>query len=520
MKTYLENGFATYGGINFRNSWFIYTDRGTGGSTWTLEFAGVEDNIEALELERLPNGMFSYGVELVDIVYYYLKSTSSSLWWNIFAPRPFVNQRNVWQILFQGNNQDLLRRRQRMEIAELGCTGSFMNLGDLLETPRYLTSQFSGVSHTTGGFDHTGELKNIMTHAVDFFAPSTTTSLPRNGGSTPLALSSLYVLSEISRGNYGGEVIGGVQSDRDQFTVRRGDQSFYDTLRAFCEQSAIRLGYRFEHSGSGPSSQIRVIFDVKTITQSRDYGKTVATPDKSLNLDQAISFSSVVVRGDNILKAETRYETTSDKDATQIVRIKEGARASRSFNFEPILINNPIDIQDNNRDDEWPFFKAPIRQTNQIFTTTVSIPGATSDDLVKVHEKTKVTWGAGATEYVVVDPDGLKNPVSARDFKNNTRTQITYYLQINDSQVNGSITAAITSALIDVFSNEKNAIIEVEWCISQNTKVLADYICGRYSLSGEIATAFPQINWGRAIPISMEIDFLADKVKHKYMMVK
>lgn len=513
LRTYLEQGYGSYGGMTRRNTWYLYTDRGTSGATWSLEFAGVEDNVEALELEALPNGMFGYSVELVDIVYFHLKTRTGTDFVGCSGTRS-SRQRSLYQVYLIDANSE---RTQEHELYYVGLDGYMMSVRDLLDAFRNGGATFEAVSHSSisGSFDYSSALRDMMTHAVDFYSVQSTTSVPRQPSAAALGSDSIFILSEIRKGS---DLIGGICSAADALGIGNPSTSLYDILRQFAEQSFVRVGYRFEASGSGPTTAIRAIFDVKLITQARDFAKTSGSSDQTLDLDSSLSYSSITVRGDNILKAEVRYETQSDKDATQIVKIQQGARASRSFNFEPILINMPVDIGDQNRDNYWPRFKAPIRQTNQLYYNTLgtSMLGA----FIKVHEKTKVTWGSGATDSVTVDSDGMDTPVKAADFKNNTNTQTTYYLQINDAQVNSCISAGVTSGLISVFANEKNAILEAEYPLSANTKVMPDYICGRYTLTGAVTTTFTQLNWSRAIVLSIEVDLMSDTVKHKYMLVK
>jgi hypothetical protein len=516
LQTFLEQGYGTYGGYECRNTWYLFSDRGTSGATWSLEFAGCEDNVEALELEPLENGMFSYSVELVDIAYFWMKTrTGKDMFTSLFIT-PSSPQSTCWQVYFSSSG--LASRRQEFEFFSINASGRFYKLEDVCNAYYSTSPSFVALSHTYGSqFDYTQTLKSLMTHAVTFYRQDSYTALPRTATSI-VPNNYLYVIGKIESGS---NVIGGVLSPNDQFGLANPNTSSYDVLRQLAEQSFVRIGYRFERTGTGSGTQIRVIFDVKQITQARDYDRTVATPDQTLSLDSSLSYSKVTVRGENILKAETRYETTSDKDATQIVKIQKGARASRSFNFEPLLINMPVDVQDNNDQNTWPRFKAPLKQTNQIyFNIGDSGMGSPNQAFVKVHEKTQVQWGTLVTDKVVVDPDGLKNPVSATDFKTNPTTQTTYYLQINDCQVSGGISGAVTSALITVFANEKNAILEADWIVSQNTKVLPDYICGKYALTGTITTRFTGLNWTRAMPTSIEWDLMADTVKHKYMLVK
>jgi hypothetical protein len=528
MQTYLEAGedtFANPAGYR-RNTWYLYTDRGTNGATWTLEFVGCEDNIEALELAPLENGQFSYNVELVDVAYYWLKTLPTYAAFGTVAlalsgASLYDSEKNAWQIKLVGSG--LFEREQLHEFWSINTTAKFAKVEDVMTILNDLAFHFSdSLTHCAAndGFDYGENLKTIFTQAVDWYRPDSITSLPRNAAATASVVGDLYMCATITPGS-GGDPIGGMLAPQDKYGIVNPNEAPYDILRQLCEQCGVRVGYRFSYTGSGASTQIRVIFDVKTITQGRDATKTSETVDDTLSLSDALTYSSITKRGDNILKAEVRFETESDKDATDIVKIQRGARASRSMNMEPRLHNIPVHILDNNPDETWPRFKAPIRQTNQLFISGSVYGGlfGAANNFIKLHEKTKIVYGAGGSDYVEVDPDGLKNPVKATDFKTNAATQATYFLQLNDCQVNGCISAALCELLLKVFSDENNAIVEVEWPLQVSSKVMPDYIAGKYALTNEAVTKFTAIDWARAMPVSIAVDLMQGRVTHRYYMV-
>lgn len=535
MQDYLEEASEVETNIAGyrRNTWYVYTDRGTNGATYTLEFVGCEDNIEALELAPVENGMFTYNVELVDVAYYFMKSIPASAAFGIStmvlselaASKTIFQDSNrvCWQVMV--DNDNYRDRQQEHEFFSINTYAKFAKLDDILSAIYTLPYIFQEpILHTTIGnsFDYGNNLKNIITHAVQFYPVDDVTVLPRVASSTPLDNDDVYVCAAIYANNTTMNPLGGMLAPSDGYTIAGNNDSMYDVIRDLCEQSAVRVGYRFAQVSSGATTEIRLIFDVKTITQARDAAKNSDTADATLSLSKALTYSSVTKRGDNILKAEVRYETGSDRDATEIVKIQKGARASRSMNIEPRVHNMPVHILDNNPDDNWPLFKAPIKQTNQLFFRG-DLVNNEARNFIKVHEKTRIIWGwdaVGSTyEYVEVDPEGLKNPVQARNFKTDNSIQAEYFLKLNDAQVNGCITAALCDVLLTVFSDEDNAIVEVEWPITYNTKVMPDYIAGKFALTNEAAGKFPNINWSRAMPVSISVDLLAGKATHRYYMV-
>lgn len=528
MQEYLEDGYEEdpllLAGYK-RNTWYLYTDRGSSGATWSLEFAGCEDNVEALELQPLDNGFFSYNVELVDIAYYWLKTMNGKQFFNTIGlgvakilSQDISSAPNAWQIKLTANGDLTVEQREQVhEFSSINAEGSFLSIANLMDTYYNSSTYFAeSLTHAANGsFDSTNALRNLMTHAVQYYAPASITSIPRNADSTALTSAQMFMLAEITPVG-DANAIGGMLTPNDKYGIGNANTTAYDVLRELCEQSGVRVAYRFTTSGSGASTAINVVFDVKMITEGRDH---VSNADQTLSLSEALTYSSITKRGDNILKAEVRFETDSDRDATDIVKIQRGARASRSMNIEPRLHNMPVHIQDNNPDPSWPRFKAPIKQTNQLFVrgSYYPAPAGSANNFIKVHEKTGIKYSS--TESVVVDADGLKNPVRAVDFRTNSQTQATYFLQINDCQVNGCITAALCNLLLTVFSNENNAIVEVEWPLSISNKVMPDYLAGKFALTDKAALEFLTIRWDRAMPVSISVDLMQAKATHRYFMV-
>lgn len=503
-----------------RNTWYLYTDRGTNGATYSLEFVGCEDNIEALELQPLDNGMFGYNVELVDAAYFWLKTiTGADVWPGNATSQP--SEVNVWQIKLPGSDVEQLHL-----LGAVGLNGTFVKLVDLLDqynnTSVNFTSRITHCAAASGNFDYGNKLKDVFTQAVSWYAPKNITSLPREAATNPMTNNpslkdEIWVCSAIYPNNSTTKV-GGLFSSQDKYGIANANISAYDVLRDFCEQSAVRVGYRFAYTGSGGTTQIRVIFDVKTITEGRD----ASGSDETLSLESALTYSSITKRGDNILKAEVRFETESDKDATDIVKIERGARASRSYNIEPRLHNMPVHIADTNPSQTWPLYKAPMKQTNQMYVrgNYYAPPNGNPSNFIKLHEKTAIRYGLDGGESITVNVTSLEYPAGATNFPTNAEKQASYYLKLNDSQVNSSLSAALCTLLLHVFADEDNAIVEVEWPLKLSSKLMPDYVAGKYTLTDGAATEFTTINWSKAMPTSISIDLMQGKATHRYFMVK
>ena len=182
----------------------------------------------------------------------------------------------------------------------------------------------------------------------------------------------------------------------------------------------------------------------------------------------------------------------------------------------------PVHIDDTNPADVWPLFKAPMKQTNQMYVrgNYYAPPNGNPSNFIKLHEKTAIRYGLAGGESISVNVTSLQYPAGATNFKTNAEKQASYYLKLNDNQVNSSLSAALCTLLLHVFADEDNAIVEVDWSLKQSTKLMPDYIAGKYTLTDGAATEFTTINWAKAMPTSISVDLMQGKVTHRYFMVK
>jgi hypothetical protein len=61
-----------------RNIFVLYSDRGTGGATWTTEFVGVENDTDGFTVSPTATEVYEYDVELVDVVYHAMKTLTGN----------------------------------------------------------------------------------------------------------------------------------------------------------------------------------------------------------------------------------------------------------------------------------------------------------------------------------------------------------------------------------------------------------------------------------------------------------
>lgn len=512
------------------NVWVLYTDRGTNGATWSVEFAGTPDNVETLELEPLGNGDYAYSIEVVDLAYMCMKTTNGKThiacdWGEAIAEWGAVRVPNglPWQVFLAaqrgrnqfGNGTFLLLASNTFQVMQRVATSLAGTLGGATNSFSDYTGKFPDL------FDRTQSLRNIFTVALELYECTTDGissggKLRRRTGSA-LASNKLLLTTNVGIPDDESTTIGGLYSAFDDYGWGRADVSPYDIMRDLCEALGVKASYRYEIVPAGTyanqdANAIGIIWDIKRIGSSRDYANNVDTADVTLDMNRAITQPKITVRGENILKSEVRFETSNSEDKTEIVRISQGARASRSMNVEPIVHNIPIYLKEwDERRGRW----EPFKQTNLLYFGGLGTNGTADGTIYKVHEDTLYWYGPGANQYVSVSSSASDNPVEQND-----DNQQAYLIQLAALQVETSMASALTKLHLKAFSDITNALVEIEWPLTTSNYVLPGALAGRHNLTGPAATAFTSLAWSRALPVSIEVDWVEGTSKMTYFLLK
>lgn len=520
MQGYIDSsGYVT-------NTWLLYSDRGTNGATWSLEFAGAEDNVESLELEPLGDGQFAYSVELADLAYITMKTSMGRE--NIqtqkgsFATYGVVSVPNntPWQMYLNAlagrnefgdtTNLDLYASTVYNVMDRVSCSLG-KNLGEATN---------SSTGDQPALWDLTNTLRNIFTAALELYGCTTdgvvVSGKARRKTTPALTTSQMYLTTNVVE-RTGGNTLGGIYSIADNYAWARPDVSAYDVMRDLCETLGVKASYRFSIVAAGTYSgqttdAIGITWDIKRIGASRDYANNVDTADTTIDTDRAITQAKITKRGENILKSEVRFETSNSEDKTEIVRVANGARASRSMNVEPIVHNIPVFLKEyDERRGRW----EPFKQTNLIYFQGNGSNGSPDGSIMKVHEDTLYWYGPGATHYVSVSSAASDNP-----YQNTDENQQFYMVQLASLQAQTSMAAALTKLHLKCFSDADNALVEIEYPMSLSAYVLPSALAGRHALTGAGPSTFTTLAWTRALPVSIAVDWMAGTSKMTYYLMK
>ena len=507
-----------------QNVFILYSDRGTNGTTWSVEFAGCEDNVEALELEPLGDGQYAYSIELVDMAYFSMKTMmgDNSILSASKKGELQVPNKTPWQMYLNA----LAGRNEAGDTTDLDLYASTVYnvmdyiAGKLGASAVQLTNSGLPFYDFPGLFDVTNTLRNIFSAALELYGCTTdgvvVSGKARRKTTPALTTSQMYLTTNIIE-RTGGTTIGGIYARGDNYAWQRPDVSLYDIMRDLCETLGVKASYRFSIIPNGTvtnqsADAIGITWDIKRIGSSRDYANNVDTADVTIDTDRAITQAKITKRGENILKSEVRFETSNSEDKTEIVRVANGARASRSMNVEPIVHNIPVFLKEyDERRGRW----EPFKQTNLIYFQGDGSNGSPDGSIMKVHEDTLYWYGPGATHYVSVSSPASNNP-----YQNTDENQQFYMVQLASLQAQTSMAAALTKLHLKCFSDADNALVEIEYPMSISPYVLPSALAGRHVLTGAGPSTFTTLAWSRALPVSIAVDWMAGTSKMTYYLMK
>lgn len=508
MRGYLKYGYdTTLPPEQFlkRNTWWLWTDRGTNGVTWSLEFVGCEEQSEGIDLEPGPGDTYEYAVELVDVVYHSMKyATGEELFNNIatsgtdlFA-RTFESFFNILVADGRGYNvfQKALTRNTFMvkadKVMELFAQGlsKFYN-------SRYVRS---GATWPLGAV--MSGLDNLFTSALTLKKQSIR-GLPRTAGAN-LTASEMYLIYQTSF-DYG--IVGGISSPIDKYAWGRGDVTPWDVLHDLAETLGVKISYAFDFLA--PTNAANVVFYVRRVGSTLTHGDASATAyDAQLGASKMSERARIIKRGSGIQKAEVQFESESDADARAVVRLSSAARGSRSMNVEPIVHNIPTYQVDS---DERQGRSGPLLQTNLIFFQS---PEA-SDTFILCHENTRYRYLPGSSgAYVDATTTAGSNPIQHEDDGENDGE---YRLQLNAIQTTATMQSALAKFAVHVFGADQNGIMESSWNLLTTTQAMPHRLGAVHDLSyaqnagaggaSYLASAFDEMTWTRCILTKSSVNY-------------
>jgi len=509
-------------GFQGRNTWMLFSDRGTAGATYSLEFCGVEDNVDALDLEPGDNG-YVYNAELVDVVYFTLKTyTGYNLFFG-YTPEDSQPYREVFDSIETGgsgtdNQTSIISFPARVGSSLSAFRSSFEHV---MSHIRYAAGNSLNLLNARANpwialqgsnFDVGNDLRNLIETGVEMYEQDS--NAPRKAGAA-LTKSTAYLTTHISLTNNASQayntVVGGLVARGDKLGWGRDDITAWDIFKRLAETMGVKLSYSFGYDNTTYTSPTRpfvtVKWNVRRIASPINSSNTSDVSDYSVDLTTALSRPSISIRGNNVLKGEARIEGFNDEDVSEWAYISRGTESSRSINVEPILNNYPTYKSSTVNGVGW--YRRAYLQTNNVVTKY----SASNDQLLKAHEDTKVYWGPVSTQAITVS-----TPASAE------LPQITnaglYKLTLAERQVRSCLPYALVKFYSTIFAQEDSASIELEYDLRASLGYLPLSLGARVAFSNGAAATFTSLPWARAITTSIVTNWTDGTTKARYYLME
>jgi hypothetical protein len=500
-----------------RNIFVLYSDRGTGGVTWTTEFVGVENDTDGFTVSPTATEVYEYDVELVDVVYHAMKTLTGN---DAFTTGDALFPRNpstplpAYRKLFGV----LMTNRTGCNTYQNAPGPLYMPIGDVLEwmgravRDHLIDYYFHGTDFLTLGVNN---LPTLFASALELKS-SDYDDYDRDPGSA-LTSSTAYVVSHAGIGNAFtlDSAPGGLLGRQDKYGWGRDDVTVYDIMRDICETLGIKCRYGISITSSGLGSVVQVDFTARRVGSPLASNTSVTGYDAQIAATQMLERPSIGRGENNIGKAEVRWESEFSEDVKELVRLKRGTDGSRSMNVEPIIHNAPVYLP-NADEDEGRY--GPLLQTNLIYFKR---PETGQNTLVMAHENTRYYYLPGGA-YVQVTTTAMKQPVQHDDNEGN------YRVQLNSVQAQATMAYGLTQLLLHLFSNPDNATIECTWNALKTPTMLPNNVGGVYDLStnsggsggtADFADVLPNLAWTKAIMTSSSHNWMTGEISTKFFLL-
>ena len=522
LQTYLRGRFTPSASGDKPNTWLFWSDRGTAGGSYLLEFCGVQDNIESVEYTPNDSGEYEATYELVDALHWAMSHTSGEDVFGIVAvptPQSATRYTNYYDVMrFNGVAGPLLTSGlwgtvgvKRADITRYACTSSFAYV--MQQLYEGLTAKLSatlarttnvGTIATLTAADLGLDLQTMIEKGVRFYSTDFTGERAKStvlDSTTALLTTHVYI---------DGEVLGGICSSHDSYGWAQAT-AIIDIVKDLCETLGVKASYYPSYVASGSGDYIAYTWN---ISSPGDYdGDATATP--TILLTRGTDYVSIVEGGATIGKVEVRYDLHSakyDQDITEYEATDSRSRSTRSWNTEPILHNIPSykpmqSAYDGAREDG-------LYQTNLIWHNT-------NGALEKAHEECRMTISNNMaiyydTTFAEALPTDLPHDVS-RQLSDDPTKQALVSGWLNTAQRQCS-PVALAEGVLQMFKPATQTTIEVTYPLTYSANVLPSKFGTKHSLSGGPVDVFTHLPWAHAMIVGMSTDWTAGTNTISYVL--
>ena len=523
LQAYLRTGKETTSpapAILKRNVFVLYSDRGTGGVTWTTEFVGCENDTDGFVLQPGAGDVYEYEIEAVDVVYHAMKTLTGAECFNQgelypgqlkMPSTPIRQYHKMWNMLMLNTTgQNVYQEREGVLHMSVSDVLTWMSNGLLY----HLTTYYMHGTTTLLG-NVISNLTNIFTTSLELRSCNTDQP-PRLPNASPvLTGSTAYFTTHagITRNYAINDAFGGILGRQDKYSWGRSDVTIYDVLRDLCETLAVKMSYTMDVDSSFLGPFFTLTFRPRRVASPIAGDSSTTGYDAQVGALQMITKPKIGRGENNIGKAEVRWESEYSEDVKEISRLDKGTDGSRSLNVEPIIHNIPTWLPE--ADDEDGRY-GPFLQSNGIYFKVGTA-------LHLAHENTRYYYSPGSPgNYVQVTTTAGEQPIVHDD------KEAEYRIQVNAIQAQATMAYGLTQLLLHLFANPNNATIEATWSALKTPVVLPNFVSAVYDLStnlggsggtADFADVLPNLPWTKAILTSSSHNWMTGEVDTKFFLM-
>jgi hypothetical protein len=518
LQGYLRNKYVSVTDILFGqhdryNTFMYWTDSGTNGSNWTLLFVGVVENTDGADYDINPQQELEVEYNLIDGAYHTMLQITGDLstisrsaieqTGGLIYDYYAINGRSQWRNEFgAAGNTDIAT-------AHFKTWSGFMDdLRTRISGQTYArVARSANILTAATSFDYNNRLYDLIDTGVRLQAYNTDGS---GDAFANLGDTNAYILQYIVSG---GEVVGGLYSDKDEYSVSQA-QCMKDIISDLCETFCVKMYWKPEYVVDAGGNYIKWDLEVSTLLGNKR-GNTTPT---DYSLDKVVSIDAFREGAGIIGKAETRVTLEGDdKNVTEFVTSSGRSRSERSINIEPILNNLPTPKNSlTQRTLAGITYKQResigVDQTNSIFSNDGSFAwGGLSYGYAKAHHDTKVVVRGSANGGAIVtsyDATSSTKPTSAEEPQ--------HIAWMNEIQTQAGIPKALSKALFNTFNDEFQCELVLTWPNASN--LLIDQVGAVHDLEDGLADVLTQYNWDKACVVAVRHSFSDGTTELTYLL--
>jgi hypothetical protein len=501
-----------------KNTFLYFSDRGTGGVTWSLEFCGTPAKIAGTSYTK-EAGAYTTSIELVDAMYDALVGMPmSKIESNAWAG-------NYHTVLYDVGFPSAVRSDayHTARVEDTGwSTGFFVeswasifnkirtNITAELIRQTCRTTNISAAA-TQQAADATGNMPALIGNVVEFY--ECTTTYPRYIGNALTTSTAKLVTRVIEKDT--AATVGGMVSTRDEVSWARYETA-WDWYKDLCESFGAKVAYRPVYNAGGGNPYISYVWSVGNVKGWFDFTQTAS-------LDDSLEYPEFTETEDAIAKAETRTEMFSDNNVTQWVVNSGVMRADKQFTSQMYLHNLPttMDTIRGGDSDQAAFASIGLFQTNRIVYEA-------NGQCFLAHPTLKIyTSPSNSTLYTATDPDsavdlGTEPPTYAFDQATTDR----YNLWVNAVQSYGGLPYAVAQHVTTTFGNDSLASFDATFRIADYPKLTLPSGVNTNAIgmvvdlsSSSVASELTHFAWSTAIISGVQCDLQAGSAVVSFTMV-